>query len=365
MIVCEFPPNSGGQGYYVYNLSKKLVEKGHKVTVITRGSWTKTLCEETNGVNIYRAKFPPCYPFHLQTHGVFVNQLLKLLEPCLDVLHLHNPNIPVIHTSLPTIVTEHGTAKSHIENFDVLDFHSLMLKMFSQLYISIDQKIINNAGRVTAVSHACARELEESYSVKKAGVLHNGVDTAFFTPAEKTEGSYVLYTGALISRKGLLDLVKSAEYVRQSIPNVKFILTGKGPLEKLLKKTIHMIGLDENFSFLGYIGRDELLRLYQNAMVYVLPSYYEGLPTTLLEAMACGTPTVATNVPGNSEVVSDGITGFLVPPRNPEELADAILKILSNDTLRRRMGDKCREEVIRKYDWSIIARRAEEIYSSL
>ena len=329
MIVCEFPSNSGGQGYYVYNLSRKLVEKGHKVTVITRGSWKRGYYEEVDGVSVYRATFIPSYPMHLQVHGIFVNRLLKSLEPNFDIIHLHNPNIPVIHTSLPTMVTEHGTAKSHIEHFDLLDFHSLILKMFSKLYVSIDRKVINNADRVTAVSNSCAKELQTFYDINNVEVINNGVNTNFFTIAEGNNDAkpYVLYTGALISRKGVPDLIKSAKYVCQENPSIKFIITGKGPLEKYLKKLVHNLSLNENFSFVGYVSRSELLRYYQNAAVYVLPSYYEGLPTTLLEAMACGVPTVATTVDGNSEVVVDRKTGFLCPPKNHRELARAISEL--------------------------------------
>lgn len=367
MICQDFPPVARGAGYYAYNLSKKLIERGYKVTIFTRGSWKKTYCEEIDGISVYRVRFAPVYPFHLQFHGFFINKLIKAMESNFDVIHLHNPLIPVIHTTLPTIITEHGTVKGGVAHREALDLFSLGLKSFSRLYISIEKKLVNNADKVTAVSKSCAEELKMYYGIKDVEVVYNGVDTTFFVPSEmrNEDEPYILYTGSLDARKGLVDLIRSAEQVCQEYPDIKFILTGKGSLERRLRKLVHHnFNLDKNFSFVGYVDRNTLLRYYQNATLYVLPSYYEGLPTTILEAMSCRIPVVATAVAGTSEVVLDGETGLLIPPKNHERLTRAILNLLNDKSLRNKMGKNARNKV-EGYSWENIAEETERVYEAL
>lgn len=367
MICGEFPPITGGVAAYVYNISEKLAQRGHKVTVITRGSWGKTYHTMVGNVDVYRVRFIPSYPFHLQPHGFFIKQLLNSLESSFDILHLHSPLMPFIRTSLPIVATEHGTVKGFIDNLDLIDLYSLVAKVSRRMYVSIDRKIAERADRVIAVSNACAQELREWYGLKKdIEVIYNGVDVRFFTPANRNHNqAYILYCGALITKKGLPDLIRSATYICQEYPDMRFILAGDGPLEKQLKRLVHQLGLDNNFSFIGYLGRNELLGYYQNATICVLPSYHEGLPTVLLEAMSCEIPTVATSVAGNSEVVKDGETGFLVPPHQPKRLAEAILTLLGDKKLRQEMGARARKQALELYDWEVIISKIEECYSSL
>ncbi len=367
MICGQFPPVTGGVAAYVYNISEKLAQRGHKVTVITRGSWSRTYHARVGNIDVYRVRFIPLYPFHLQPHGFYIKQLLSSLESNFDVLHLHSPLIPFIRTSLPMVVTEHGTVKGFIDNLDLIDSYSLVGKTFRKMYVSIDRKIVESADKVIAVSKACAQELREWYGLKKdIEVIYNGVDTKFFIPGNRNHNqAYILYSGSLITKKGLPDLIRSATYICQEYPDMKFILAGDGPLEKQLKGLVHQLDLDNNFSFVGYINRDKLLSYYQNAAVCVLPSYHEGLPTVLLEAMACGIPTVATSVAGNSEVVKDGETGFLVPPKEPKRLAEAILTLLGDNKLRREMGINARKQAEESYDWEVIISKIERCYSSV
>jgi glycosyltransferase involved in cell wall biosynthesis len=363
MIGSEFPPIAAGGGYHIYNLSKKLVERGYKVTVFARGSRKKTYYEEVDGISVYRVRYIPLYPFHLQFHGIFVNRLFKSMESSFDLVHLHNSNIPVIHSSLPTIVTEHGTMQGYVNNRKALDLQSLVVKAFSRMYVSIDRKVIEGANKVIAVSNACARELQDYYGIKDVDVVYNGVDTNFFIPAEEKEWKdpYVLYTGRLSPEKGLLDLIESAKYMCQDYPETKFVIIGRGPLERRLRKLVHNLNLNKSISFLGYMNQNTLVKYYQNAMVYVLPSYIEGLSTTLLEAMSCGIPTIATNIAANSEVVVDNETGILVPPGDSKALTDAIIYLLENEDIRESMGKNARKKV-EGYSWERIVEETEKVY---
>ena len=113
MIVGEFPPNCGGIGIYVYNLSKNLIERGHDVVILTRGSWKyKCVKENIEGITLYKILYLPLYPFHVNIHGVFLKNQYKLIENNeFDIVHFHSPLIPSFDTDVPTISTIHGTVK--------------------------------------------------------------------------------------------------------------------------------------------------------------------------------------------------------------------------------------------------------------
>lgn len=369
IVVGSFPPNCAGIGNYAYNLSKKLIEHGHKVTVFTRGVWNRScIIEKVEGILVYRIRFIPLYPFHVELHGIFLNKIFKSLENSFDLIHIHSPLVPLVHTKLPRVVTEHGTTKGDIDNSSLKDVHSIILHFFSQKLISLDSKAIKNSNRITTVSKSCAEELRNEYGInREITVINNGVDTNYFTPKIRnvTKEPYILYTGRLDSRKGLVDLIESAKYICKKHPEIKFILTGKGANKKYLEQKIKDIELENNFYFSGFVDQLKLIEYYQYASIYVLPSYYEGLPTTLLEAMSCGLPSIATDVAGNSEVIKDGENGLLVPPKNPKKLADTINKLLDDDRLRNKIGTNARTHIVENYDWEIIADKIEEIYKSI
>jgi glycosyltransferase involved in cell wall biosynthesis len=232
----------------------------------------------------------------------------------------------------------------------------------------MELRIVRSADLVTTVSRALAEELAKRYGVDldQTNVLGNAVDTSLFVPdSEKREGRYVLYTGRLAWNKGLVDLIKCAKHVLKACPDVSFTLTGKGPAERHVKRLVARMGMDREFSFVGFVDKRSLIRLYQNSSVFVCPSYYEGLPTTLLEAMACGLPVVATGVGGISEVIEDGQNGFLVPTRSPEALADRIVDLLNTSGLRAQMGRSARKTVEECYSWDKTVARALGFYESI
>jgi glycosyltransferase involved in cell wall biosynthesis len=256
--------------------------------------------------------------------------------------------------------------RGFIKNLEPLDLFSLILKLSSRTYFSFEREVIHRADRIIAISRTCAEEIQTFYGIDNAVVITNGVDTNFFSPAKnENQSRYVLYAGAFTTEKGLPDLIRAATYVCQDYPDIKFILAGRGPMERNLKSLVHKLNLDDFFSFVGYVDQHQLRQYYQQAAVFVLPSYHEGLPTVLLEAMSCGIPSVATNVAGNYEVVVDGETGFLAPPKNPQKLAEAILTLLGDEKLRKTMGANARKRAEQHYHWDIITNQIEEIYTSL
>lgn len=367
LMSTPFPPEEG-IGNYVYGVSTKLIEKGHEVTVITRGSWNKTQREVINGIDVIKAPFIPLYPFYIHVHGMFVNKIFKSLESQIDVVHIHTPLSPLIRTSLPIVTTIHTSILTNIRSIEVITPRSIIERIMGR-FVSYpyELKLLKRSNMITTVSHHVAQELRE-YGVNpnEVTVIGNGVDETIFTPIKnKTEDKYILFTGRLGYRKGLFDLIDCGKYICEKYPDVSFIIPGKGTLLGKLQKRVEKMGIQERFKFLGYVDRERLINLYQNATIHIIPSHYEGLPTVLLEAMSCGLPVVATAVSGNLDVVYDGENGILISPKKPKEMADAISMLLDDDEMKRKLGEAARRTIEERYTWEAISDKIIRCYESL
>lgn len=364
IISTPFPPEEG-IGYYVYNLSKTLIRKGHEVTVVTRGG-LNTKVDYLEGIKIIRAPFIPIYPFHVYLHGFFVNRILKENEGDFDIVHIHTPLSPIINTSLPIVSTVHTSVKEDARHIEVVDTKSFCTKLLTK-YVSVPivARTIAISESVTTVANSVAQELDRYYAYSNALVVGNGVDEHLLEPRSvESSDRYILFIGRLSYRKGLFDLLECAKVVCRRY-DIKFILVGKGELEQKIHNIIERDGLHDKIILMGHQNRGELVKMYQNATIFVLPSHYEGLPTVLLEAMSCGLPVVATNVSGCPDVVSDGVNGFLVPPKSPEMMAEAISKLLDDEALRNELGRNARKTIEECNTWDCIAGKIEACYQKL
>lgn len=364
-----FPPEDG-IGNYVYGLSSKLINLGHKVTIITRGNLFKTRREFIDDICVIKPPFFPLYPFHIQFHGLFLNRIFKKMGGEFDIVHIHSPLSPLISTSLPIIATIHtpmliDTKKRTDETKDIRARIEQLMGRYISFHIEMD--LIERANTITTVAHSVAMELREyGLNSKDVEVIGNGVDEKVFTPIKnKVDEKYILYSGRLDYRKGLFDLIESSKIICQVHPEISFVITGKGILIEKLKRRVNESGLKKNFNFVGFVSREKLIQLYQQATIYVLPSHYEGLPTVLLEAMACGCPIVATSVSGNLDVLTQGHDGILVPPKSPDKIAEAVLKLLDDEKMRNTLGINARNTIENRFTWSIISKKFLHFYNSL
>jgi glycosyltransferase involved in cell wall biosynthesis len=362
-----FPPEEG-IGYYTYFLSRKLLEKGHDVVLITRGSWNKVQRDTVEGIEIIKAPFLPIYPFHVNLHGLFVNKIFKSFESKIDIVHIHSPLCPLIKTSLPLITTIHTPMLTDTKSIEIKSPRAMIEKIMGRYFsYPIELNLLKRADMITTVAHSVAYELREyGFDQNKIIVIGNGVDTQLFTPTKnKTNEKYILYTGRLAFRKGLFDFIECGKYICQKYPDIFFIIPGKGILLDQLQKKVEEIGLKERFKFLGFVKRERLVQLYQNATIFVQPSHYEGLPTVLLEAMSCGLPVVATAVSGNVDVITTGENGILIPPKSPKKMADAITLLLDNDVMRKKLEKNARKTIEENYSWEVISNKYLKCYESL
>jgi len=221
-------------------------------------------------------------------------------------------------------------------------------------------------GRI-AVSKPAA-EFVNKHFPEEYDIIPNGVDTEHFHPDvlpidEFCDGKLnILFVGRLEKRKGADHLLKAYRRVKQEIPNSRLIIVGpgtglRGKYDRLVKKN----GL-KDVVFVGFTSYGDLPRYYKTADIFCAPATgYESFGIVLLEAMAVGKPIVASNIAGYASILADGVEGILVPPKDDEKLARALISLLNDEPLRHSMG----ANGIRKaaeYDWKKIARKVLDFY---
>ena len=201
-------------------------------------------------------------------------------------------------------------------------------------------------------------------------VLTNPVDILAYTeatrlrPQPKAAGGRLLFLGALVKRKGVWDLVEAVARVAAERPDAILELAGSASSAEL-RRLIDTKAVNKNVRFLGWIQDDDKLAAFGRAHMLVLPSYIEGLPVVLLEAMAAGLPVVATRVGGIPDLVEDGVNGFLIEPGDVEALSESILRLLSDTELRHSMGAAGLRLVGDKHDVRVVTRTLVDWYDEI
>jgi glycosyltransferase involved in cell wall biosynthesis len=237
-------------------------------------------------------------------------------------------------------------------------------------------RVVNRlADRVTAVAEAVRDHVHvtEHCPVEKIVVIPNGIDTdgAEASPPPGAvpallgdgEGAVVGTIARLVWKRGHEELLQAAALVVQAEPSVRLAIVGDGPLRSTLEARARGLGLDGEIRFLGAVPN--AARLLPGFDVFVLSSVLEGMSNAVLEAMAAGRPVVATRVGGNSELVVDGETGFLVPPRDPGALADAVLRLVRDPQMARRFGEAGRRRAQSEFSLATMVGRLERLYDAL
>jgi L-malate glycosyltransferase len=236
------------------------------------------------------------------------------------------------------------------------------------------RRIQNLSGAVLANASPIREALitEDRFAPEKVHVIHNGIDIEKFRKGRDRrdilfpnvgDAKLVVLVGNMHSDvKGHPWLIECAPRVTREFPDVRFVLVGDGAQRAQFEQQVASLGLTENFLFLG--SRTDIPDILAACDIAVLPSRAEGLSNALLEYLAAGLPTIASRVGGNSELVEDGTSGFLVPPGS-EALGTALLKMLRDPELMRRFGERGREFVVHNFSFERLVREVDALYTDL
>ncbi len=279
-------------------------------------------------------------------------------------------NKPLIHTIHGVLADEYEQAKQSEHQ----SFRGKIANRFMRHLAKLEGETARNASLIISISRYSLEKIQQHYGINasKIRIVPNGVDVEKFKPTENVDAARrqfglgnepcVLFVGSLIPRKGLPFLVEAAKKIVKEQAQTKFLIVGEGPMKNQLAASLEAANLSGNFILLGNLKEDALLAAYSSADLFVLPSIQEGQGIVLLEAQATAKPVVAFDVGGVKEAVRNGETGLLVKRGNIKELADATLKLLSDDSLRKKMGGNGRRFVTENFTWDICAQKMLQVY---
>jgi glycosyltransferase involved in cell wall biosynthesis len=265
-----------------------------------------------------------------------LSRAIKVLRP--DIVHAHDPHAVAMAALALSMSTQ--PKRAPLVAARRVDFRLKGNALSRWKYDQVDLFV--------CASEAIRRILlVDGVSEARTVTVHEGIDLERVTAAPEAplhdelwlpHGSPVVgNVAALVPHKGQRHLIDAAALVVRKMPDARFVIAGEGELRESLEHHVKHLHLEKHVFLPGF--RTDILSLHKAFDVFVMSSITEGLGTSLLDAMACGKPVVATTAGGIPEVVQDGATGFLVPPRDHHAMADALIKLLGDVQLRKRMGD--------------------------
>jgi glycosyltransferase involved in cell wall biosynthesis len=207
---------------------------------------------------------------------------------------------------------------------------------------------IKHASKVIITSHKMYEYVNTFVPKHLLYYSPNGVDTNLFSPAPsllRQQIKTILFVGRLAPDKNLIALIDAIKLI--SCPNVKLIIVGDGKMKPILVE--HASNLGSQIKFMGTVPNNQLPDLYRTCDIFILPSFGEGHPKALLEAMSCGAPCIGSDVPGIQNLITDGVTGLLCK-QSKDDIAAKINALFENPDLARHLGEMAREYVVKNFD---------------
>lgn len=384
LVSQEYPPETakGGIGTQTYLKAHGLARLGHNVLVISRSTDSDRHEQSDGPVEVVRVPPTPMAVYAEATdwlthsHAVAVelahqssSRPLELVDfpewGCEGYLHLVNQTrwnriAGVVHLHGPLVMLAHTLGWP--------DPDSLFYRVGSHM----EQTCLQLADGIFSSSDCSADWCARHYGVEREKIprLHSGIDTAHFSPkdAPNAHRPTIVFVGKIVRNKGVELLLDAACRLTAEYPELQLRLLGGGDKEtiKRLQAQASRRGMRGLLDVPGFIEHEALPTELSPAHVFAAPSQYEGGPGFVyLEAMACGLPVIACRGSGAAEAVTEGKTGFLVPPNNVKSLADALRKLLSNRERREAMGEQARRFVLQEADTSRCVEKIAAFYQQV
>lgn len=386
---------AGGQNIAVAELTRQLARLGYQVDVFTR--WDNEQLPEIvhwhEGIRVIHVNAgPKSYVVKedmLPLMDEFTQHMIWFMqneEDSYQLIHAHFFMSGLVAATIkqklgiPFVVTFHALGEVRKQCQGASD-------RFPKERFTIEQRIIREADRIIAL---CPQDYDDLVNLYNADpyaltIIGNGYNPDEFYPLDAdmartvvgltTAEPVILQLGRMVPRKGVDTVVRALGVLRRQHNLTARLLVVGGetddpdpastPEIARLQTLAEAEGVTDLVTFTGRRGRETLRYYYSAADVFVTTPWYEPFGITPLEAMACGTPVIGANVGGIKHTVRDQKTGFLVPPNDPGELADKLATLLSNPSLRQRMGERALHHVQKHYTWDQVARQTAELYGEV
>ena len=372
---------SGGCARVVYEVSKALVKMNHHVTILTTDLYEpkkrydiKNNPEYIDGIEVYRFKLISNYlawkyKFYLSP-GIITYLKHHLRE--YDIVHLQDLiSLHAIATAyyckvfgIPYVITTHGS-------LPWLKTKKGFNRIFNRLFAN---KILNNSSKVFVLNKTEEKQCNDrGIILDKIKIEPNGIDLQEYgnLPTRgifrkkygiNNDEKIVLYLGRIHKTKGIDLLLNSFSNVKDKLDTVKLILVGPNDgYKKELKLLIKSLNIESQIIFTGFVSSEEKMQALVDADVFVTPNF-SGFPVTFVESCACGTPIITTDKGDKLDWIDNNV-GFVVEP-DKKSIAEAIIKILKDDSLRKKFSENSLKIVEMRFNWKKISSDLEQIYYS-
>lgn len=356
-----YPYTVGGFGIHIHEMSKAQVRLGHDVTVYTASENAESEYQADAGYFV--RNFKPL--IKILGNSITPSMLFDLIQEQsnYDIVHAHShlffsTNLSAVARqigSTPLVITNHGLNSQTAPEW----FQKFYTATGAHLTFAAADKIL------------CYTETEKQELIdlgikpEKIEVIHNGIDTDLFVPAKEScfDKKRLLWVGRYAKGKGLDYLIDAFSILKATHPEVTLTLVGEGPEKDHINQKIIDLNLQNSIIMKNFVPNSEIVSMYQNSSVFVLPSLEEGVPRTILEAMSCGIPVVCSRLPQLVDIVDGG--GQLVPIKDSKAFADSISKILSDSSLSEELRENGRKNVVENYSWKDTVKKTVQLYKEL
>jgi phosphatidylinositol alpha-1,6-mannosyltransferase len=375
IITDDFPPVIGGIQTYSYEMAKNLAYLSEDILV---------LAPKDEGWEEFDKK----ERFKIIRVGLHANNYVKIFTMLFDIAYhslKFKPDI-IITTAwfpcgIPAYIISRFSGIPYVVPAYALE---LLVPPEGSILQRVMLKVLSGSSRVLPMSrYTCSILQELGIDEQLVSIIPGGVNPSDFSSAKDSkdiikkynlEDKKVILTVATLiyPYKGHDRVIRAMPKVLERIPNAVYMIVGEGPLQPMLEVLIRDLGLEEHVIFAGFVAGEELPSYYHACDIFIMPSsedrskgYVEGFGIVYLEANACCKPVIAGRCGGALDAVVDGKTGLLVDPLSIEEIAKALIKLLSDEEYAKKLGENGRERVRKEFDWKIIAEKQRGIIYSI